>query len=189
MADPAIAELIAEGLHSGLTHPGDPDKDVPPTPVRLAAFKAPPGAPAEMSDLINGTTKLVAEAIVHLIETKGGSQIVPAGELATLRLTAGESDGPLLMEISCRRCGQRTGRSLVVLSAGGDPSRIATDGPTLIRVLSAKSSRCPHDEEPDPAADALRAAIVDVVESMTGRQLPRKAREALLAALNPGVSP
>lgn len=93
MTNTAAVQLIAQRLPKGLVHPGDGDKQpakLIPLPglggtgipsEQAAHFAAEAGMPA------NDTPKLIAEAIVHLIETEldGGSEIIARSELDTLR--------------------------------------------------------------------------------------------------------
>lgn len=76
MADPYIAELIAKKLAEGLDHPGDPQNGQPSMTIKLPLFQM-PGVPPEMYKNIQMTVKLIAEAIVHHIETDGNSDIIP----------------------------------------------------------------------------------------------------------------
>jgi hypothetical protein len=84
MPNPEIEQLIADALRNGIVHPGDPLKRIEPRPLRLP-FKPSPGMPKEMTDLLEETTKQLAEAIVHLIEAEGGCELVPREELRALR--------------------------------------------------------------------------------------------------------
>lgn len=83
----SIVDVIAEGLRTGLPHPGDPENGVPAKTLLLPGmnfrsipkelmekFAADAGLPS--SDV----AKVFAEAIVNLIETKGNSDIVARPE-------------------------------------------------------------------------------------------------------------
>lgn len=140
MSNPEIVELIAAKLKSGdLVHPGDPDKDIPPTPIALP-FKSVPGMPEEMTQLMDRSAQLLAEAVVSIIETDGDSEIVPRTEAKAMRKAVGEGPvGPQVVPLHCR-CG---GPPLAMLSVT-DPDRIIVDGSALILGLTAREAACPH---------------------------------------------
>lgn len=75
-----IAELIADRLAKGLFHPGDPETEQAPMTIRLPMFRT-VAAPPEVTRQVDLTVKLIAEAIVHLIETDGQSDIVPRAQI------------------------------------------------------------------------------------------------------------
>lgn len=172
-----IAELIALRLKEGLTHPGKPEADVPARPVVLAAFKAPVGAPQEMNDLMAETAKLIAEAIVHLIETEGESEIVPKTEVKTMKLAAGDlGDGQRTVVVECRYCHE----ALAGLTAGPDPDRLVIDARGFLRGLAARTPQCPHEFEPyDQTAD-LRMQVTRLMDGLTPKQLPNKTKAAMV---------
>jgi hypothetical protein len=66
----SIADLIANKLSTGLPHPGDQDNE--PRTLLLPWFRRQPGMPDEVyqqQERLSGlSSKLVAEAIVHVIE-------------------------------------------------------------------------------------------------------------------------
>lgn len=76
MADPHIAELIADRMANGLIHPGDPANGQASMEIKLPLFRM-PGQPEEMYKNIQITVRLIAESIVYLIETEGNSDIIP----------------------------------------------------------------------------------------------------------------
>lgn len=79
-----IAELISQALADGLDHPGNLEADQLPTTIRLPLFKL-AGQPPEITELVENTVTMIGEAIVHLIETKGASVIIPRPELDALK--------------------------------------------------------------------------------------------------------
>lgn len=89
----AAVTLIADRLPAGLMHPGDDDQ--PARPLVLAALNN-IGISAEQAAHFaneaglpsNDAPKLIAEAIVHLLETEGGLELVSRAELEELRAEA-----------------------------------------------------------------------------------------------------
>lgn len=142
MPNARIAELISARLRSGLVHPGDPDKGLPSRQVALP-FGNQVGMSTEMSDLLDKTTELLGEAIVHLIESDGASEIVDRGEAVTMRRAVGDAPPPGLVAVHCR-CDKGKSDPLVILTAPGPDDRIVIDGGALIRGLSAREPACPH---------------------------------------------
>lgn len=143
MANPEIAALIAEGLQKGFVHPGDPERDIKPTPIVLP-FKPSAGMPKEMGDLLSSTAKMLGECIVELIETKGASEIVPVAEAKTMRRAV--SKAPKTSFASPVYCRCDTGRSNPLVSLTIlDPEAIVVDGPALIRGMHARQVECPHE--------------------------------------------
>ena len=71
-------------LIEGLQHPGDMERGEEPVFIRLPFFRQ-PSMPQEVHEQIDNTTRMLAEALVHAIETEGGCEIVPKHELAELR--------------------------------------------------------------------------------------------------------
>ena len=69
--DKAIAELIENGLSTGIRHPGDENNE--PRTLLLPWLRRQPGMPMEVyqqQEKLSGlSAKLIAEAIVALIET------------------------------------------------------------------------------------------------------------------------
>ena len=80
----AIADLIANKLTNGLPHPGNKEAGEEPVTIRLPLFKM-ASMPAEMYQQVEHTVKMLGEAIVHVIETEGNSEIVRKDELQALR--------------------------------------------------------------------------------------------------------
>lgn len=138
--DEKIAKLISEALRGGLVHPGDPENDVPPVPIALP-FSNRPGQPKEMTKLMDGTVKLIGEAIVHLIKTKGETELVPANEVGQLRQTAGEFE-PASVKIHCRCDTTRTNPLGVAYMT--HPKELVLDGQQLISGLTQRAVGCPH---------------------------------------------
>ena len=75
MADPYIAELIADRMASGLHHPGDPQNGQASMDIKLPLGRM-PNMPPEMYENVRSTVRLIAESIVYLIETEGNSDII-----------------------------------------------------------------------------------------------------------------
>lgn len=92
-----IASLIAERLPGGLIHPGN--EELPAKAIPLPGL-ASSGIPAEQAKMFaaqaglpsNDVPKLLGEAIVHLIETDGDSEIISRAELEQLRREAATVD-------------------------------------------------------------------------------------------------
>jgi hypothetical protein len=134
----AIANLVAEKMRNGLVHPGNRDEGKPATPLALP-FGQVAGRPKEHQDLINGSVQMMAEAIVHTIETDGNVEFVDRGELAALRHAAGDTDlANTSMPVYCR-----CGTLLMVLSVI-DPGNVRVDGPSLLRSFEQLGNACPH---------------------------------------------
>lgn len=85
-----VAELIAERLATGLVHPGDGTPSQPQMTIALPAFRS-AGMPTELKKQVDLTTKLIGEAIVHLIETEGDHVLVQRAEFDALRAAANGS--------------------------------------------------------------------------------------------------
>ena len=136
MATEQVFEKITNAIRTGLPHPGNPDTDQPPTTITLPGFNG-KGLPPELGEHITGTARLMAEAIVALIEAD--NEIVLIEEIARLcRVTA---DAPHQnISIVCRKCGQ----PLVVFLSNGDP-QIAVDPAPLLTRLAARDPACPHE--------------------------------------------
>jgi hypothetical protein len=83
------ADIITNALTGkGLTHPGNPEQKQPPTTIPLP-FRT-TGMPPQLAQQVQTTTRLLAEAIVHLLETEGHLTLIPTTELDQLRETAAE---------------------------------------------------------------------------------------------------
>lgn len=103
MPSPAIADLITRHItNGGLIHPGNPDTGQPPIAIP-APFRT-TGMPDQQAKPINATAKLFGEALVHLIETHGNSDIIPSAELEQLRAAEHQPGEPV--PITCRRCNE-----------------------------------------------------------------------------------
>lgn len=105
MANPAIAQLIANGLKEGLPHPGRPETREGPRKLPLVAFRT-AGLPADMREHVDHTALAVGEAIVHLIELHGATELVPRAELAALRTADADPDAGVPLTVQCRTCRQ-----------------------------------------------------------------------------------
>lgn len=147
-SDVRIAELISARLQSGLVWPGDPDKELPPKPIILPIFRT-VGQPQEVADLVNETAKMLGEAIVHLIRSDGGMELVPADSMTAHRTreeraeVAGVASRPT--PVHCR-CDVDFNDPLMILTIDDGP-RIVTDGGQLIAGLSRRGVECPHRME------------------------------------------
>lgn len=138
----AITNLIERKLREGITHPGDPKRDVPPMPIALP-FTPRPGQPKEMTDLLDKTVEVLAEAIVHTIVTEGDVELVPRAEAKTLRRTMGTGTPMNVVPIHCR-CDVNRQDPLVVLSFT-DPDCIVVDARPMLSALHKRAVECPHD--------------------------------------------
>lgn len=136
---PTIAELIATRLTTGLVHPGGGDQ--PPMTMNMPGFRPTVMVP-EVKKQIELTAKLIGEAIVHLIETEGHSEIVDSDELERLRITAAaRPEGHNTVAVHCR-CDRKRVNPLMHLAVAGD--QVLVDGPQLITGIAGLSPRCPH---------------------------------------------
>jgi hypothetical protein len=140
MPNDRIAELIERKFISGLEHPGDPQNGVPAKPLQLPIFNT-TGMPKEMADLVLGTARTLAEAIVHLIETDGGSEIVDKLELERLRAVGAET-APETLAVHCK-CDRNRTDPLMLLTYDGGP-RVVIDAPALLTGLQYRKTGCPH---------------------------------------------
>lgn len=136
-----MADLIATKLRDGIIHPGDLDRDIAPTPIKLPFSTA--GMPKEMGDLLSKTVTLLSEAIVNTIVTEGDVELVPRAEVATLRITAGDAGGLRVVPIHCR-CDTKRQDPLAILTVA-DPDCIVIDGPMVLGGLHKRSAKCPHE--------------------------------------------
>lgn len=147
MANEHVQRVLAEKLRDGFLHPGDPEHDVPPTPI-LLPFRPPKGAPKEMADLMNGTIKLLTECIVAAIEQDADCEIVPRAEAATMRRAVGMGpEGPAITPVFCR-CDTKRANPLALLTVTDPDAPIVIDGPTLLRGLHRRGVDCPHEVLP-----------------------------------------
>jgi hypothetical protein len=138
-----IADLIAATLPSGLTHPGDPEGNRGEMVINLPAFRT-AGLPEQVAEQVSVTTTLLAEAIVHLIETAGDSEIVDREELTRLRNLEARvgGEGTRMIPVHCRCDGGRADPLLVLTVS--DRSTIVVDGKQLLKGLSRRGIDCPH---------------------------------------------
>lgn len=137
-----MIDLIAEKLRNGIVHPGDRGRGIPETPIVLP-FTTRLGQPKEMTDLMDGTVKLLAEALIFAITGEGDSEIVPRTEARSLRHAAGTGPaGPTMVPIYCR-CDRKFEEPLAVIPVT-DPARIVVDGRAMIRELGKREVKCPH---------------------------------------------
>lgn len=82
MGNTEIASLIARRLSAGLPHPGDPANNQSPNIIRLPGFNTTGMSPEQADEFIGKLALQLGEAIVNLIETDGGSDIVAREPLA-----------------------------------------------------------------------------------------------------------
>lgn len=147
MANETIAMMIAGGLQAGLVHPGSENEKS--MTLGLPAFRT-AGMPEQVRTQVELTVKLIGEAIVHLIETDGHSEIVDKDELAQLRRTndraTGVDRGPQIIPVHCR-CDNAFTDPLMLLTIDGSP-HVVIDGRPLIQGLSYRSAECPHEVKP-----------------------------------------
>lgn len=145
MPNTAIAELIAAKLPD-LTHPGTPGSGGPillPTATYRTA-----GIPPEMAQQFAedagyptaDITRLIAEAIVHLIETDGDSTIVRNSELAEMRAAAAAAEPARNRQIAVHcHCGTRL---FVAQARGFDTDQPRVAGPELIKAMAQLGVEC-----------------------------------------------
>lgn len=141
MTDSELAELISDALRNGITHPGN-GREQKPKPIALP-FGGTPTMPEPMKQLLNASTKLLGEAIIHLLKTKGKVEFINRDEAKVMRRAVGDmpARGPMT-PVYCR-CDVKHERPLTSLSVA-DPEQIVVDGPSLLRVLHGKAIECPH---------------------------------------------
>jgi len=92
-----IIALMAKGLREGLPHPGDRDNNQSPQLITFPGMRM-HGVPQQVLDQLaqeaglpsSDMPRLVAEAMVNLIQTDGESEIVLRSELASLRQARAE---------------------------------------------------------------------------------------------------
>jgi hypothetical protein len=97
MANDTISSLIASNLKAGLPHPGYVEQNIPPQVIHFPGMNH-RGIPQQVLDHYareaglpsSDLPKLIGEAVVHLIETQGNSEIVTKTELESLRKAAEE---------------------------------------------------------------------------------------------------
>lgn len=144
MPNKLIAERIAHGLRNGLIHPGDPANDLPPKNLVLPFRTV--GMPKEMADLVNETVKAISEAVVAVIEED--HELVPRGEAVTMRAAIGGNPLPNAREVAVHcRCDKARKDPLMILTLGDEAVAII-DGKQLIKGLSMREIKCPHEVKP-----------------------------------------
>lgn len=134
MSNPTIAKLIAENIHALPTPNGEP--------IRLAQFDTntmPPAMRDQLAEEHNKTTNNIGQAVVHLIETHGNSEIITKTELNQLRTKAKAFDGqrPPTAKVYCTSCNQ-----LLLEFNITNPDRINANGPQL-RQTAGAACTCP----------------------------------------------
>lgn len=149
MPNQAIAQLIADKLPD-LTHPGDGSGAIslPVSTFRMA------GIPPEMAEQFAreagyptaNIPKLIAEAIVHVIETDGDSTIIRNSELADMRAAqaAAEPQRNKQVEVRCN-CGTTL---FTAMFKDFDTDRPRVAGPELIKAMSRLSTECATAHRP-----------------------------------------
>lgn len=99
MPNQQMVQIIAKSLREGLPHPGDRENHQPAQLFRIPGMN-PQGVPRAVLDSMakeaglptGDIATLVAEALVHLIETEGNSEIVDKSELTELRGNVNSGD-------------------------------------------------------------------------------------------------
>lgn len=136
MTTPAnVVEHLAARLATGLIHPGNPDTQQPAKLIALPGLSS-TGIPPEMAQHFaneaglpaNDAPKLVVEAILHLLDTELGLELIPASELRQLRAQLAEPDTSTGAPINIHcRCNPTD----ALLTVSGRRSVIMADGPAL----------------------------------------------------------
>jgi len=136
----AIVDLIATALSGGLPHSGNAKENDPAKVLGLAAFRSIGRSPEE-AKLITVGTRMIAEAIVQLIEND--HEIINRNELRMLQ----EPHQPVVpvVPVHCRCDGTRTD-PLAMLTINGPVALV--DGKQLIGGLSKREAACPHARKP-----------------------------------------
>lgn len=146
MPNQRIIDLLAAKL-PGLTHPGTDGQGSIQLPV--AAFRAAATLPPEVAEQFAADAnlptadipRLFAEAIVHLIEEGGDTEIVPRNEITQLRNATMTADPLRQVQFHCVACGGMLfGAQL--RDANTDKPRLS--GPGLIAAISTLNPQCPH---------------------------------------------
>lgn len=149
----AAVDLLATRLAAGLLHPGDPERGLPPTPLLLPGLSS-TGIPPEMAEHFanqaglptNDAPRLLAEAIVHVLETElaGGSTLIADADLAVLRHAAAEAEGDTrVLSVYCSCDPTKANPLLALLTTHSDS--VMVDGKTLLANLKQRATNCPHD--------------------------------------------
>lgn len=143
MPNQAIAQLIAEKLPD-LTHPGDGSGAIslPVSTFRMA------GIPPEMAEQFArdagypsaNIPLLIAEAIVHLVETDGNAEIISKAELSQMRAAkaAAEPQRNRQVEVQCN-CGTTLFRAMF---RDFDTDKPKLSGSELIKAMAKLSTEC-----------------------------------------------
>lgn len=183
MSNPRIEAILAKALTEGFMHPGNPEQDIPPTPI-LLPFKPSPGMPEEMGKLMTGTVKLLSECIVATIENEGDSEIVDKPQAAAMRRAVGDGpDGPMLVPMFCR-CDTNRTNPLAVFTVT-DPNSIIVEGRTFLRGLHKRAEQCPHGFTTElTEAEELRSVIDSTIESLPKRDVTTKGRTIIAKAVD-----
>lgn len=142
MPNQKIVDLLANKLREGITHPGDPAREIPPRVIQLPVFRT-VGLPKEVADQVDATVKLLAEAVVHTIEVDGEGEIAPKVELANMRANADNARADLRMVAVHCRCDGRREDPLVMLTVTNE-SQVVVDGKQILGALVTRSVECPH---------------------------------------------
>jgi len=139
----AIVDLIAAQLPD-LTHPGDGSGAIK---LPMASFRT-AGIPPEMAEQFAAKagypsadiTRLIAEAIVHLIETQGASEIIGTAELSRLRRAeaAAEPKRHRQVQVACH-CGTPL-FTATIADFDSDHAKVA--GSELIKAMRTFGSEC-----------------------------------------------
>lgn len=136
MPNPEVAQMIANGLKTGLPHPGKPELNEDPRLLPLVAFRT-AGLPAELREHADNTAVAVGEAIVNLIETQAGSVIIRRTELDGLRAADADETAGQPLPVVCRTCKN----PLVYLRVVNGRAMVSA------ALLGAINTTCPHAME------------------------------------------
>lgn len=143
MPNTAIAELIAAKLPE-LTHPGHGQGAIA---LPVASFRT-AGIPPEMAEQFArdagypsaNIPLLVAEALVHLIETDGDSEIVRRSELATMRAATAAAEPARNRQITVHcHCGTPL---FTAQFRDFDTDKPCVAGPELIKAMGHLGTEC-----------------------------------------------
>jgi hypothetical protein len=118
MPNARAAALIAERLPTGLLYPGNPALNQPAKLIPLPGLRNLGISPDQATQFANeaglpsnDAPKLIAEALIHTLETDGGIELVDKSEIADLRaqLAAPQQVNPAapMVDVCCRDCGAR----------------------------------------------------------------------------------
>lgn len=140
MPNERIVNLIATQLPD-LTHPGDGNGSIA---LPVSAFRATNSLPPEVAQQFaqdaglphSDIPRLVAEAIVHLIEVEADSDIVPRAELRRMR-TVSTADLNPEVQVMCN-CGV----PLFTAYLRNDDGKLRVAGPQLIKAMRALGTEC-----------------------------------------------